>query len=60
MVDLDNPYHALLGQSALAKFMAVLHYAYLKMKMPGTKGIITITSNYQNSAACAVASSWMA
>jgi hypothetical protein len=35
VVDISSPYHALLGRLALAKFMAVLHYAYLKMKLPG-------------------------
>ena len=29
VVDLQSPYHALLGRPALAKFMAVPHYAYL-------------------------------
>nr|XP_040249590.1 uncharacterized protein LOC120967067 [Aegilops tauschii subsp. strangulata] len=33
VVHLDSPYHALSGRLALAKFMAVPHYAYLKMKM---------------------------
>jgi hypothetical protein len=28
VVDLNSPYHALLGRPALAKFMAVPHYAY--------------------------------
>ena len=37
--------------------MAVPHYAYLKMKMSGTKGIITIAGDYKKSAACAAASS---
>ena len=46
VVDLDSPYHALLGRPALAKFMAVPHYTYLKMKMSGPKGIITIVGNY--------------
>ncbi|XP_020185518.1 uncharacterized protein [Aegilops tauschii subsp. strangulata] len=40
--------------------MAVPHYAYLKMKMPGTKGIITIAGDYKKSADCAVASSRLA
>jgi hypothetical protein len=35
VVDISSPYHALLGRLALAKFMVVLHYAYLKMKLPG-------------------------
>ena len=30
VVDLESPYHALLGRPALAKFMVVPHYAYLK------------------------------
>jgi hypothetical protein len=37
VVDLESPYHALLGRSALAKFMASTHVAYLKMKMSGPK-----------------------
>ena len=40
--------------------MAVPHYAYLKMKMPGTKGIITISGDYEKSADCAAASSRLA
>jgi hypothetical protein len=35
VVDISSPYHALLGRLALAKFMAVPHYAYLKMKLSG-------------------------
>ncbi|SPT20395.1 unnamed protein product [Triticum aestivum] len=37
--------------------MAVPHYAYLKMKMPSTKGIITVAGDYKKSAECAAASS---
>ena len=40
--------------------MAVPHYAYLKMKMPGTKGIITIAGDYKKSSACAAESSRLA
>jgi hypothetical protein len=40
--------------------MEVPHYAYLKMKMPGTKGIITVAGDYQKSATCAAASSRLA
>jgi hypothetical protein len=42
VVDLESPYHALLGGLALAKFMASTHIAYLKMKILGPKGVITI------------------
>ena len=60
VVDLESPYHALLGRPALAKFMAVPHYAYLKMKMPGPNGVITISGNYKRSMECASASSVLA
>ena len=60
VVDLESPYHVLLGRPALAKFMAVPHYAYLKMKMLGTKGIITISGDYEKLADCAAASSRLA
>ena len=60
VVDLESPCHALLGRPALAKFMAVPHYAYLKMKMPSSKGIITIAGDYKKSSECAAASSRLA
>lgn len=60
VVDLESPYHVLLGRPALAKFMAVPHYAYLKIKMPGTKGIIMINGDYEKSSTCATASSRLA
>ncbi|KAK1620397.1 hypothetical protein QYE76_025914 [Lolium multiflorum] len=49
VVDLVSPYHALLGRPALTKFMAVPHYGYLKMKLPGPKGVITIAGDYRGS-----------
>ncbi|KAK1616594.1 hypothetical protein QYE76_022111 [Lolium multiflorum] len=42
LVDLDSPYHALLGRPALAKFMASTHTAYLKMKMSAPNGPLTV------------------
>ena len=60
MVDLASPYHALLGRPAMAKFMAVPHYAYLKLKMPGPKGLITIIGDYKKSLECAKAGSQLA
>ena len=38
-------YHALLRSTTFARFNAVLHYAYLKLKMPGPCGIITVDGN---------------
>jgi hypothetical protein len=60
VVDLDSPYHALLGRPALAKFMASMHVAYLKMKMLGPRGVITIIGDYKRSMACASAGSNLA
>ena len=44
----------------MAKFMAVPHYAYLKMKMPSSRGILTVAGDYRKSSACAAESSWLA
>ena len=32
--------------------MAVPHYAYLKLKMPGSKGVITISGSFIRSNSC--------
>jgi hypothetical protein len=60
VVDLDSPYHALLGRLALAKFMVSTHVAYLKMKMSGPKGVIAIIGDYKRSMVCALAWSSLA
>jgi hypothetical protein len=49
VVDLVNPYHALLRRLALAKFMASTHISYMKMKMSGPNGVITIIGDYKTS-----------
>ena len=45
VVDFDTAYHAILGRSALAKFMAVPHYIYLVLKIPTELGILTLCIN---------------
>jgi hypothetical protein len=35
VADFDASYHAIIGRPAMAKFMAVPHYVYLLLKMPG-------------------------
>jgi hypothetical protein len=60
VVDLVSPYHALLGRPALAKFMASTHVGYLKMKLPGPNGAITITGSYKRAMECAADGSRMA
>jgi hypothetical protein len=42
VVRIKSPYHALFGRPAYAKFMARPCYIYLKLKMPGPKGPITV------------------
>ena len=34
VANFNTAYHAILGWPALAKFMAIWHYAYLVLKMP--------------------------
>src|SRR4051812_29875643 len=47
VVDFSSAYHALLGRPAYAKFMAIPCYVYLKLKMPGPHGVITVSGNYK-------------
>jgi hypothetical protein len=42
VADFETAYNAFLGQPALTKFMAILHYAYLVLKMLGLRGVISI------------------
>jgi hypothetical protein len=42
----------ILGRPAYTKFMAVPNYTYLKLKIPGPKGIITVGTMYQRSFEC--------
>jgi hypothetical protein len=48
VVGFRGAYHAILGRSCYAKFMAVLNYTYLKMKMQGPKGVITVGSSIEH------------
>ena len=47
VVGFGGAYHAILGRPCYAKFMAVPNYTYLKLKMPGPSGVITIESTYE-------------
>ena len=40
-----SSYHALLGRAAFARFNVVPHYAYLTLKMPDPRGVITVNGN---------------
>ena len=45
VADFDTAYHAILGRPALAKFMAVPHYAYLVLKMPSPARVSALWAN---------------
>jgi hypothetical protein len=54
VVGFRGTYHAVLGRPCYAKFMAVPNYTYLKLKMPGPNGTITIRSTYRHAYECDV------
>jgi hypothetical protein len=45
-------YHAILGRPVFLRFMAVPHYMYLVLKMPGPNGIITVKGSFELSDLC--------
>jgi hypothetical protein len=52
VVGFSGTYHAILRRSAYVKFMAAPNYTYLKLKIPGPKGIITVGPTYQRAYEC--------
>ena len=46
VVGFHGTYHAILGCPCYMKFMAVPNYTYLKLKMPGPCGVITIGTSF--------------
>jgi hypothetical protein len=54
VVGFRGTYHAVLGRPCYTKFMVVPNYMYLKLKMLGPMGIITIKSTYRHAYECDV------
>jgi hypothetical protein len=54
VVGFRGTYHAVLGRPCYAKFMAVPNYTYLKFKMSGPNGVITVGSTYRHAYECDV------
>jgi hypothetical protein len=54
VVGFRGTYHAVLGRPCYAKFMAVPNYTYLKLKMSGPNGVITIGPTYRHAYECDV------
>jgi hypothetical protein len=53
VADFEIAYNAFLGRSALNKFMAIPHYAYLELKMPVPCGVISIRGDVKWAYDCA-------
>jgi hypothetical protein len=54
VVGFSGTYHAILGRLTYAKFMAMPNNTYLKLKILGPKGIITVVTTYQRTFECDV------
>jgi hypothetical protein len=54
VVGFHGTYHAILGRPCYARFMAVPNYTYLKLKMPGPNGVITVGPSYEHAYECDV------
>ena len=54
VVGFHGTFHAILGPPCYAKFMVVPNYTYLKLKMLGPCGVITIGTSFQCAYKCEV------
>jgi hypothetical protein len=52
VVDWPSQYNAILGRPMFSRFMAVPHYTYLKLKIPGPNGVITVDGCFERSDRC--------
>jgi hypothetical protein len=52
VVGISGTYHAILRRPAYSKFMVVPNYTYLKLKIPGPKGVIIVASTYHCAYKC--------
>jgi hypothetical protein len=52
VANFETSYHAILGRPTLAKFMAIPHYPYLLLKMPGPHGILSLRGNLKHAFDC--------
>lgn len=56
VVDILGAYNAIFGRPYYIQFMVVPNYTYLKLKMPGPRGIITTIASFEVAYACEQAS----
>jgi hypothetical protein len=52
VTNFDCGYNSIIGRLGLAKFMAIPHYTYMILKMPGPQGIITVRADFQGATEC--------
>src|SRR6266540_1276073 len=52
VADFEEAYHAIFGRPALTKLMAVPHYTYMMMKLPGPNGVISLRGDVRRSYNC--------
>ena len=52
VVDFLGSYHAILGRPCYTKFIAIPNYTYLKLKMLGPNGVITVGSTFSHAYTC--------
>jgi hypothetical protein len=52
VADFGTVYNAFLGRPALTKFMMILHYTYLVLKIPGSHGVISIMGDVKRAYDC--------
>jgi hypothetical protein len=48
----DIGYNCILGRPFLLKFIAIIHTAYVAIKVPGPKGVIALKSDQHDALAC--------
>jgi len=49
VADFEPSYHAIFGRPDLAKFMAIPHFSYLLLKMPGPNGVLSFQGDLKRS-----------
>ena len=54
VVGFRGTYHTNIGRPGYAQFMAIPNYTYLKLKMPGPKIVITVSSSFEHAYECDV------
>jgi hypothetical protein len=52
VAEIPLPYNGLLGRPTLAQFMVAARYAYIKIKIPATWGVLTIRADIRDAVYC--------